>query len=342
MLRQCAFCHHAFEGNDLLESFPVGKRIAYDPARGRLWAVCPVCRRWSLAPIEERWEALQDLERLARDRGRLRASTANVSLLRASTLELVRVGEKVGVREESHWRYAREFAARLRRAELLESIGFALDETGRIVSLIGSVLLIGLPLQPDPDPDKWLRWARLRRFGKRAWAGEARCGACGEPVPPARFEDRPALVLEAVGAGVRLRRRCPRCAADPRSGTVLHGVEAQHTLRRTLAYENFAGATPDTIADAVALLEHANSSEAFLEEIALSPLALGRIPLRRSIALEIALAQRAERELAALEAMALEARWREEELLAAIVDGELTPLPSGDVAEKLTPGPRAP
>ncbi|HEX9108416.1 MAG TPA: hypothetical protein VF832_14330 [Longimicrobiales bacterium] len=328
MLRQCAFCHRAFSGNDTLESFPVSRRIAYDPARGRLWAVCPACRRWSLAPIEERWEALEALERLRRERGQVQASTANVSLLRAGGLELVRVGEKVGVREESHWRYARGYAARLRRAELLENVGEALDTTARLLVAVTGFLLVGAGLDLKPDPDKWLRWARLRRFGRRAWTGDASCGLCGQPLAPVEFEQRGALVLEpAPGRVHRLRRLCPGCGRQPGSGMLLDTPAAEHVVRRSLAYENYAGARPDTIGDAVALLEHVGSTERFLEKLALGPLVLGRIPLRRSIALEIALAERAERELAALEAAALEARWREEEALAAIVDGELTPPP---------------
>ncbi|MEX2281518.1 MAG: hypothetical protein WEE89_03405 [Gemmatimonadota bacterium] len=46
-----------------------------------------------------------------------------------------------------------------------------------------------------------------------------------------------------------------------------------------------------------------------------------------SMALEIAVNDEAERELLELELAELEARWREEEQLAAIVDGELTELP---------------
>ena len=50
---------------------PPGRRIAYDPVLGRLWAVCEACHRWNLCPIEERDAALYALERMARDKGRL-------------------------------------------------------------------------------------------------------------------------------------------------------------------------------------------------------------------------------------------------------------------------------
>ena len=34
---------------------PVGRRLAFDPAKGRLWVVCRSCERWNLTPLEERW-----------------------------------------------------------------------------------------------------------------------------------------------------------------------------------------------------------------------------------------------------------------------------------------------
>ncbi len=71
MTRVCFFCQRALPANDSLEQFPVGRRVAFDPERGRLWAVCPACARWNLAPIEERWEALEELEKLACDRAGL-------------------------------------------------------------------------------------------------------------------------------------------------------------------------------------------------------------------------------------------------------------------------------
>jgi hypothetical protein len=326
-LERCFFCHGRFAPNETVERFPVARRVAFDPARGRLWAVCASCRRWSLAPMEERWEALEELERLARDRGRVRASTGKVSLLRVGDTELVRVGRDVGLREESHWRYTREFAARRRRAEAVERAGEVLDATVTLVVAAAAAVIGGMPLFPDMDPDKWARWARLRRFGRRAWAGQATCGACGQALPAAPFEERGSLMLECADDGSpRLRRLCPACGLARDSGAVLDAVSGQHTLRRALAYENFAGATSLTIGDAVAHLENAGGPVAFHEQMAARHVRLGRIPLRLTLGLEIAVAEQAERELLDMEAAALELRWREEETLAAIVDGELTPL----------------
>ena len=90
MYSTCIFCHSALEANDTIEHFPVGRRLAFDSERGRLWVVCRRCRQWNLTPTEERWEALEECERLYRDT-RLRVSTDQIGLARLpSGLELVR------------------------------------------------------------------------------------------------------------------------------------------------------------------------------------------------------------------------------------------------------------
>ena len=67
MYSTCLFCASSLGTNEAIEAFPVGSHVAFDAARGRLWAICPRCGRWNLAPIEERWEAVEDAERLFTD-----------------------------------------------------------------------------------------------------------------------------------------------------------------------------------------------------------------------------------------------------------------------------------
>src|SRR5918997_842011 len=89
MYSTCLFCHADLGSNEVVEAFPVGRRLAFDQARGRLWVVCPKCGRWNLTPIEERWEAIEECERLFAGT-RLRASTDQVGLARLREgLELV-------------------------------------------------------------------------------------------------------------------------------------------------------------------------------------------------------------------------------------------------------------
>ena len=77
MYSTCIFCHASLGANDAVEHFPVGRRLAFDAARGRLWAVCRKCERWNLSPLDERWEAIEECERLFGGT-RLRVSTGNM------------------------------------------------------------------------------------------------------------------------------------------------------------------------------------------------------------------------------------------------------------------------
>src|SRR3712207_2021329 len=114
MYHHCLFCQSHLGANDGVERFPVGRRLAFDAARGRLWVVCPRCARWNLSPLEERWEAIEQCERLFRDT-RLRASTDNVGLAKLGDgTELVRIGRPER-REMAAWRYGDQFRRRFRR-----------------------------------------------------------------------------------------------------------------------------------------------------------------------------------------------------------------------------------
>src|SRR5581483_12380959 len=50
MYSTCLFCHEPLGSNDTFETFPVGRRLAFDGAKGRLWVVCKQCERWNLSP----------------------------------------------------------------------------------------------------------------------------------------------------------------------------------------------------------------------------------------------------------------------------------------------------
>ena len=77
----CLFCNQALGTNSALESFPVGRRVAFDAAKGRLWVVCRRCERWNLTPLDERWEAVEEAERFYRDTRR-RVATDEIGLAR--------------------------------------------------------------------------------------------------------------------------------------------------------------------------------------------------------------------------------------------------------------------
>ena len=52
MYSTCTFCYGALGTNQVLETFSVSRRVAFDPRKACLWAVCPLCARWNLAPLD--------------------------------------------------------------------------------------------------------------------------------------------------------------------------------------------------------------------------------------------------------------------------------------------------
>src|SRR5262245_12774620 len=90
--RTCYFCPPDRGHNEVLWHLPVGRRVAFDAFKGRLWVVCTACGRWNLTPFEERWEAVEECERLFRAT-RLRFATDNIGLAQPQwAFELVRIG----------------------------------------------------------------------------------------------------------------------------------------------------------------------------------------------------------------------------------------------------------
>ncbi len=122
MYAACLFCNRPLGTNETFEAFPVGRRFAFDPARGRLWVVCPHCERWNLTPLEERWETIESADRLYSD-ARQRVSTDNIGLakLRDGTT-LVRIGAALRP-EFAGWRYGDQFGRRRRRQMLIAGGG---------------------------------------------------------------------------------------------------------------------------------------------------------------------------------------------------------------------------
>lgn len=111
MYSACLFCHSDLGRNDVIEALEVGRRLAFDPLKGRLWVVCTECGRWNLTPFEERWEAVEDCERLFRAT-RLRVATDNVGLAQPRWgFELVRIGKAL-LPEIAAWRYGSKLLTR--------------------------------------------------------------------------------------------------------------------------------------------------------------------------------------------------------------------------------------
>ena len=329
MFNRCPICQSLFEENHALEHFPRGERVAYDPARGRLWAICRSCRRWSLAPLEDRWEALEELEKVIRDRARLLSQTDNISLLRADGVEIVRVG-RADLTEEAWWRYGRELRDRRATAKKLSLAGTVAAGAVMVGGwTTGGMSLLGMWFLWGQAPETFTSAARWLRFGSTAWHGRTECPRCGYVFRSLPFRARGSLyLLPAQESGdVALSRRCPGCGEYREGGMTLRGPEAERTLRRVLAYQHFEGASERRVRSATRLIEEAGSAKGLTRIVVKDGRRLADVQRTGAIALEIAANEAAEQRLLELELADLEAEWRREEELAEIMDGELSPLP---------------
>ncbi|MBT8338042.1 MAG: hypothetical protein KJO11_15745, partial [Gemmatimonadetes bacterium] len=262
MIRSCLVCSTPFDENEVLEYLPRGGRVAFDAGRGRLWVVCATCRRWSLVPLEDRWEAVEELEKAVRDRGRVLSSTDTIALLKVGPLEVVRVGG-ASRSEEAWWRYGREL---VRRRESYGKLTFAAGAASAAVVLggwaTGGMSFIGAWWLWSQAPDGIKRSARWFRFGSAAWRGRYACDRCGHEFRDGSFRERQNLfVLPRAedATGFVLGARCPRCGEREEGGLRLHDRDAERTLQRVLAYHHFDGASAQRVRSASRLIEEAGS-----------------------------------------------------------------------------------
>ena len=338
MYTTCIFCHAPLGGNDALEHFPIGRRLAFDAAKGRLWAVCGVCRQWNLTPIEERWEAIEEAERTFRGTA-LRVSTANVGLARVGDgTELIRIGAAERP-ELAAWRYGPRFAARHRRyvalgaAGLTVSVGYLL--AGPVLGLIAGGAW-GLPLNA----------VNLAMLVDRARRVVLRVSDAGGPLVATPWHLSTARVVplpeEPLGWGLSIAaqrldapvgsRRASYSTSDPR--VLLTGEAAMAAARVALPSVNAQGGGRATVDGAVRFLEAAGAPDEAFRRAAAEAKQLGlddkssfvsRLPAVTRIALEMAAHEEQERLAAAGELTELEASWREAEEVAAIADSLTLP-----------------
>src|SRR5436305_11924164 len=141
MYRTWLSCAQDLGSNETIEHCTVGRRLAFDAAKGRLWVVCRSCERWNLAALEERWEAIEECERAFRGT-RLRVSTDQIGLAKLREgLELVRIGDPQRP-EMAAWRYGDQFGRRRRRKYLIAGgvvvVASTVVVAGPVLGMIGA------------------------------------------------------------------------------------------------------------------------------------------------------------------------------------------------------------
>jgi hypothetical protein len=302
--------------------FPLVRAAAYDTQKGRLWAICDRCHRWNLWPVEERAPVIEGLERVVKDRGIPVAQTENVTLLRADSLGLVRVGD-AGLEERSWWRYGRELHRRRvwRRSPASRVSAYAYGAFAVASEALGLHRMDQKIRWDEGGLTDILRW---RRFGWAAWRGRLECPNCGSVRRALLYNTSWWLYPISTDRGLAVAVPCPRCDFwTPEIGYTLEGDAAELTLRRVLAYQHIDGASEKVVREAVGLLARAGSLRRFLDRVGTGATSLWSMEPGNAVALEIAVNECAERRFLNRLAREYDWIWQREEELAAIIDDEL-------------------
>lgn len=171
MFSTCLYCHANLGRNEQIESFPIGRRLAFDASRGRLWVVCLHCHNWNLTPLDQRWEAVEECERAYRATP-VRVSTDNIGLATLSSrVDLVRVGKPLRP-EFAAWRYGTRIrnrqwqrAAHSTVAAMANGAAMAVGATAALVgvasTVTGSRLLSRLIQAPLEQVESRLNYDRV-------------------------------------------------------------------------------------------------------------------------------------------------------------------------------------
>lgn len=319
MYFHCIYCVAALRTNIDLTRFPVGRRIAFDEAKGRLWVVCPRCARWNLSPLDTRWEAIEESARLFAG-ATLRVSTAHIGLARlGSGVDLIRIGAP-DRQEMAAWRYGRVFAARRRRAYATAGSLAVVAAATLSLQHLAPAAYAALPLA-----------ALLPQLGSLLTLYRATVQ------PIARVSNGQGDSTVIRGTSVSRLRLIPDSASPegwtlqvPTSGAPvsLAGPAASHTLARILAHTNRVGGGAPMVRDAVHALETRGTGDEFVRDYALRHGGEVANPMTTTrnaewLALEMALHEESERTALRGDLEALEAAWKDAEEIAEIADGLL-------------------
>lgn len=308
MYATCMFCNRPLGSNEVVESFPVGRRLAFDAARGRLWVVCPKCERWNLSPLEERWEAVETCERIFRGT-RVRVSSENIRLAKhPEGLELVRIGEPLRP-EFAAWRYGDQFGRRRRRAIVYGIGGVAVVGGVLAGGLATGAISAGLLGQSGNFVNLFLNGRTLAKV-------KAPDGSTLKLKRPHLAKAR--IEVAEGGWSLVLKRR--------RREYRFEGEEAQRTAAVVVSRINHSGARQSAVQDAVRVLDRHGSPEAVMRMAAEGSAGrVAKLPVPTRLAVEMALHEEQERRALEGELWLLERAWRDAEEIAAISDDLLLP-----------------
>jgi hypothetical protein len=342
----CLFCNSDLGKNEVIETFPIGRRLAFDAAKGRLWVVCRSCERWNLTPLEERWEAIEECERQFSDT-RLRVSTDNIGLARLREgLELVRIGTALRP-EMAAWRYGDQFGRRRRKHLIYTGVG---------ISAVAGLIVMG-PVMGWIAGGGWGSWqiitqgynayqARRVRVRLRVPGDEAPLVIRKRELEKAalvRVDDRWGLKLSIRGGKHGLDRKATSFRLKETFHEVtLAGDDALKAAGKLMPAFNEEGAKQKDVQSAVKIITEVSDPNQLFDRYAgiagrsarpkIQPSInespghqIGALPREVRLALEMAAHEEQERRALEGELAILEAAWREAEEVAKIADDMFTP-----------------
>jgi hypothetical protein len=310
MFSSCAFCNAAFDGDGGPSGLGVGRRIAFDEWKGRLWVVCSRCSRWNLTPFDDRLERIEAVARAA-SQGRIAASTQQVALIRWERYDLVRVGKPPRV-ELATWRYGERLRNRQR------------ERMKVVVPLTVAAIGLGIAANVAAGGGFGVVVWNVHRLADRfyVWLVGGRkvqlleppiCAHCGSVMQLRARHVQYARIVPDRHEEMAVVLSCPKCRHE---GTQLTGTDAIQVLRQGLTYMNLDKGGRRRAEDAAREVDQVGGADQLVRDIARHELTLRSLRAERGLALEMAVDERAEVE-------ELERQWKEAEEIADIADGTL-------------------
>ena len=310
MFRTCAFCNAPFDGDGGPSGLGIGRRLAFDEWKGRLWVVCSRCSRWNLTPFDDRLEHIEAVARAAHE-GRVAAATDQVSLIRWQRYDFVRVGKPPRI-ELATWRYGERLRTRQReRMKVVVPLTIAAIGLGIAANVAagGGFGVVVWNLHRTVD------WVYVRMVGRRrvVMSEPPSCAHCGSLMQLRARHVQFARVVPDAHADVAVVLSCPQCRHE---GAQLTGTEAVQVLRQGLTYLNVTRSGRKRAEDAAREVDQLGGPEWLVRDVAYHQATLRSLRPERRLALEMAVDEQAE-------AAELERQWREAEEIADIADGTM-------------------
>ena len=334
MYSTCLFCNKELGANEVIENFPVGRRLAYDEAKGRLWVVCRRCEKWNLTPLEERWEAIEECERLFRET-RLRMSSDNIGLAKLKEgLTLVRIGQPMRP-EFAAWRYGDQFGRRRKRTMLISGVGIAAVGAVMAGGIAAGVGVGGLHMVPQMIINIPVRVKIKTKDGRVLKVRQ-------QNLERSRFLMNSETVEDGWGVYVK----------HSNGEDTFDGEEAVRVTSLLLPKLNAMAGPKRVVDDAVQRIEDAGNPERYLAQLPEKVRAadrdrygdrtvkekklglVGKLPKPTKLALEMAVHEEQERRALEGELWLLEAAWRDAEEIAGISDDLFVPTEADEFIER--------